>query len=108
MNEFRIWNVARSASEILATMNNCLLGVEPGLVTYYDFNDQSGTIAQDQSSNNNNGSLFNFSADPWVGEGPISCLSCESPRVMVTANIINSNVTDNQLSCSNTNITLDA
>lgn len=108
MNEFRIWNVARSAAQIAASMNNCLFGSESGLVTYYDFNDGTGTNAQDQSNNGNNGSLFNFPTNPWVDEGPISCASCESPRTMVTANVINTNIVDQQLSCVNNSFTLDA
>jgi hypothetical protein len=38
MDEFRIWNVARSEAEILAAKDNELSGSEPGLIAYYNFN----------------------------------------------------------------------
>lgn len=38
MDELRIWNVQRTASEIQANMNKCLTGSEPGLMVYYPFN----------------------------------------------------------------------
>lgn len=44
MDEVRIWNTARSQTEIVANMNSQLTGNEPGLVAYYDMNrDGQGT-----------------------------------------------------------------
>ena len=37
LDEVRIWNTVRTASEISDNMNECLEGDEPGLVLYYDF-----------------------------------------------------------------------
>ncbi len=54
LDEIRIWNVARSAKEIRATMNGPLTGKEPGLVAYWSFDD--GT-AKDLSPNRNDGKL---------------------------------------------------
>jgi hypothetical protein len=47
VDELRIWNVARSASDILASMNKGLVGNEAGLVGYWKFNESSGTTAMD-------------------------------------------------------------
>jgi hypothetical protein len=47
IDEFRIWNVARSASQILATKDKTLVGNETGLVGYWQFNESSGTTAAD-------------------------------------------------------------
>lgn len=47
IDEFRVWNVARSASEITGTMNKTLSGTEAGLVGYWQFNESSGTTAAD-------------------------------------------------------------
>ena len=47
IDEFRIWNVARTASEISATMHSSLTGNEAGLVGYWKFDDASGTMATD-------------------------------------------------------------
>lgn len=35
MDELRLWNVARTQSEIQAALNATLLGTEPGLIAYY-------------------------------------------------------------------------
>jgi len=47
IDEFRIWNVARSASEIASTMSHTLVGNEPGLTGYWKFDETSGTTVQD-------------------------------------------------------------
>jgi hypothetical protein len=50
IDEFRVWNVARSASDITATMHKTLLGNETGLVGYWKFNEESGTSAADSTT----------------------------------------------------------
>ena len=47
IDEFRIWNVARSAAEIMSTMNHTLTGNEAGLTGYWKFDETSGTTAAD-------------------------------------------------------------
>ena len=47
IDEFRVWNVARSQADIMATMGTTLVGNEPGLVAYWKFDDGSGTTAVD-------------------------------------------------------------
>jgi hypothetical protein len=47
IDEFRLWNVARSQDEIMAAMNRTLSGDEPGLVGYWKFDDGDGTTAKD-------------------------------------------------------------
>jgi len=47
IDEFRIWNVARSASEIMSTMSHTLAGTETGLTGYWKFDETSGTSAAD-------------------------------------------------------------
>jgi probable HAF family extracellular repeat protein len=49
LSELRVWNVALSASNILSTMNNPLIGTESGLVLYYRFNEDSGLTIHDSS-----------------------------------------------------------
>ena len=51
MDEVRVWNYARSGSEINSQMNNLLVGNEPGLVAYYRFNEATGTNATDRTTN---------------------------------------------------------
>ena len=47
IDEFRVWNVARSAAEIASTMGHTLVGNEPGLTGYWKFDDATGTTAAD-------------------------------------------------------------
>jgi probable HAF family extracellular repeat protein len=53
LSDLRVWNTALSASNILSTMNNPLIGNEPGLVLYYRFNEDSGLTIHDSTSNLN-------------------------------------------------------
>jgi len=47
IDEFRIWNVARTASQIASTMNTTLVGDEANLTGYWKFDETSGTTAAD-------------------------------------------------------------
>jgi hypothetical protein len=49
IDEFRIWNIVRSPSEIASTMFKKLTGTETGLVGYYKFDDSGATTATDSS-----------------------------------------------------------
>jgi hypothetical protein len=70
--EVRIWNVARTATEIQNSRNSALVGTETGLEVYYKMNG-TGTdnITSDDSSNGNTGSLFGYSLPgAWVSDHP--------------------------------------
>ena len=41
MDEFRVWNIARTGTEIQNNMNSALTGNESGLIAYYNFNDNT-------------------------------------------------------------------
>jgi len=47
IDEFRIWSVARTASQIASTMSTTLAGDEPNLTGYWKFDETSGTTAAD-------------------------------------------------------------
>ncbi len=47
MDEVRIWNTARTTSEIAGNMNNCLVGNESGLKTYFKFSENAGSTVSD-------------------------------------------------------------
>jgi hypothetical protein len=57
IDDCRLWNVARTQEEIKRDMNRELIGTEEGLVGYWKFNEGSGTIVQDSTSNNNDGTI---------------------------------------------------
>ena len=66
MDELRIWNVARTANQILSNLNN-ELSAQTGLVALYHFNqgfvganNTSILTALDESGNGNNGTLTSF------------------------------------------------
>jgi hypothetical protein len=63
IDEFRIWNIARTESEIQSTMNQSLTGNEPGLIGYWKFDEGQGTTTADATSNLNNGTI---SGAVWI------------------------------------------
>lgn len=52
ISDLRIWNTARTQSEIQNNMNRRLKGNEGGLITYYKLNEGSGSTAFDSVGNN--------------------------------------------------------
>jgi Concanavalin A-like lectin/glucanases superfamily/Peptide-N-glycosidase F, C terminal/Secretion system C-terminal sorting domain len=70
IDEVRIWDVARTASEIQANMKDELNGDEEGLVAYYKMNDGLGnTTVDDNSGNDNGGTLENIDISIAWGSG---------------------------------------
>jgi hypothetical protein len=63
IDEVRIWNIARTESEIQSTMNQSLNGNEPGLVGYWEFDEGTGSTTADLTSNGNDGTI---SGAIWV------------------------------------------
>ena len=69
IDELRIWNTARSATEINNKMCEELNGDETGLIGYYSFNQTIGTTLLDITSNNNHGTLTNMDDSDWITSG---------------------------------------
>ena len=62
LDEFRVWNVARTAAEIQAKLGGPLIGDEAGLRLYYKFDEGSGNLATNSATATGstfNGGLFN-------------------------------------------------
>lgn len=59
IDEVRVWNVIRTQSEILASMNTPVSPTSPGLVGYWPFDETSGNIAYDLAGTAQNGTLTN-------------------------------------------------
>ena len=87
IDEFRIWNDARSANEIQDYLHKSLLGNEPGLVAYYPFDQTSGTSSEDYSQNGLSSTLNSFSGTYWVNA------SDREPYKTVKAGSLNSSET---------------
>jgi hypothetical protein len=64
LDEVRIWNVARSQTDIQADMLQRLTGAEPGLVAYWRLDEGTGTTAYDATTNHFDGTLENGTG--WV------------------------------------------
>jgi len=82
IDDVRVWNVVRTASEIQQNKDNELAGNETGLVAYYNFNNgnPSGTNTgvtslEDSTPNNLDGTLQSFAlsgtTSNWVASGPM-------------------------------------
>lgn len=69
LDELRLWNVARTASEIQTYMAAELSGAEPGLVAYWTFNEGAGGTVADDSPSDNTATLIN--GPVWVAGGPL-------------------------------------
>ena len=89
----RLWNVARSASQVYAGINtyNKALTSTSGLVGYWKLNQNSGTIVNDSSGNNNNGTLVNFTLsgssnwdNSFIGETTIIPLTIGTTTITAT------------------------
>ncbi|MBF0452788.1 MAG: tandem-95 repeat protein, partial [Candidatus Magnetomorum sp.] len=72
IDEFRIWSVPRTQTQIRDNMCKRLNGNETGLSAYYRFDHSTGTTLLDMSPNNNNGTMSNMDSSQWIpSEAPI-------------------------------------
>lgn len=62
IDELRVWNYGRWASQITNGMNPCYPIDTSGLVAWYKFDEGSGTMLNDLTNHNNNGTLVNMDA----------------------------------------------
>ena len=70
LDDFRVWNTARSSNQIAANYNHTLAGNEPGLLLYYRFDAAGGTVATNSATATGpgyNGTLAN--APTWTNSG---------------------------------------
>ena len=59
VDEFRIWNVARTQTEIQSDMNGSLAGNESGLIGYWRMDEPSGTTLIDATGSGKAGTILN-------------------------------------------------
>lgn len=95
IDEARIWNIARTSTEILNNYNNELVGNETGLIAYYDFNQGDPctdntiiTTLNDKTSNGNNGTLKNFSLQASATNPCTSNWNGDNPSSLSNTNVI--------------------
>ena len=66
VDEIRLWNDARTATEIADNMELELNGDEDDLIAYYKMSNGSGLTLTDNSSNSYTGTLTNMDNSAWV------------------------------------------
>lgn len=67
IDDVRIWNVAKTSAEILASFTTELTGSESGLLAYWPMNEGTGTSVGDITSGANNAVMLNMDANTdWV------------------------------------------
>ena len=110
VDEFRLWNSARTQTQIASTMNSEFICPPTGLVAYYKFNqglafanNSTVTSATDFSGNNYTASLNNFTlagnTSNWVAPG----------ATLTPASLISVSATPSSTSiCPGQNLTLSA
>lgn len=82
IDEFRIWDHARTTEQIQQNMYKKLLGNETGLYVYYRFDEGSGTGLIDSTSNAWNGTIYGAT---WV-PGEVDLTESELPgEVLLSA-----------------------
>ncbi|HHB91616.1 MAG TPA: hypothetical protein ENK59_00195, partial [Thioploca sp.] len=60
LDEVKIWNTVRSPTEIQTFYTTTITGTEANLIGYWNFEEGSGTMTSDISSNGNDGTLINM------------------------------------------------
>ena len=97
IDEVRLWNIERTQNQISAKKDTVLEGNESGLTAYYNFQENSGSTANDsQLQSNNDGSIQN-GAD-WT-TGPALSKMNNNSYVNVTINL--SSYPNNKLLANN-------
>ncbi|MCX6292530.1 MAG: T9SS type A sorting domain-containing protein [Bacteroidetes bacterium] len=97
IKEVRLWDVARTQSDILSNMNTVVSYSSPGLVSYWRCNEGSGLMVTDYTLGNN-GTFGSFSSNPsWA----IACPTCTLPTATITAG-------GSTTFCSGSSVTLNA
>jgi len=103
IDEVRLWNVERTASQIAVKKDTVLAGNESGLTAYYNFQENTGNTANDtQTQSNNDGSIQN--GPSWSG-GPTLSKMGNAAFNNTTINL--SSYSNNQL-LANNNLTISA
>jgi hypothetical protein len=104
IDEVRVWNIARTQPEIEMYMDRELQRTEPGLVGYWSFNEGSGPITYDITSNNNDGYLngdvlwvkSNAPLSNWIIADPQSgiCYVDSTINILISVNAVDLDLGD--------------
>lgn len=84
--EIRIWNVARTDTEIAENYNQRIKGSEPGLFLYYNFDNFDQTITNVANPGVNNGSLEPIAN--WIDVHDYEVLSAAPTSLKISGNTV--------------------
>lgn len=93
MDEIKIWDIARTQSQIVAGMNSSTPANSPNLQFYVTADNASGTAVNDLSANAANGTLLNGTTWEVPSSSPVSAGNSYVWSSGATTNTINVNVT---------------
>lgn len=88
LDEVRIWNYARTQTEIVGTINTKIPGPQTGLLGRWGLDEASGSAVNDSSGNGANGSIIGTGYS-WVPGSPFNAtvnLSPEMPTLVGPSN----------------------
>ncbi|MBL7937545.1 MAG: T9SS type A sorting domain-containing protein [Bacteroidia bacterium] len=89
IDEVRIWNTARTQTEIAGNMNNCLAGNESGLINYFKIYENAGSTVTDLVTKSV-GTMSGMDPNTDWGTGNVDCggTTCDFEMTnLVTINI---------------------
>ncbi|MCB9335507.1 MAG: lamin tail domain-containing protein [Flavobacteriales bacterium] len=83
IDNFRLWNDARTSTEISGNYQSCVSTSDPNLITLYDFEEGTGTTTSDLATTDGsqNGTLIG--SPQWSLEG----FSCKTTQAMLAGDI---------------------
>ena len=93
IDEVSLFNYALDQNEILEYADRALSGLEPGLISYFNFNEGIGNTLNDIVSNENDGTIIGAT---WVSGAPINAPEFPDPEMLA----INVEISGNNVSFS--------
>jgi len=110
IDDVRIWNFARNASQIFADMNRQLAGSETGLIAYWQFNEGAGQVAADKTTNANNWRLGNstgsdFNDPAWLTSTALIGPAPSTPAPSISSFAPTSGIADTVVTITGVNFT---
>lgn len=88
IGDIRLWNVARTASQIANNRGIELFGTEEGLVSYWKCDDATGGVATDSTSNSNNGTITGATVETFQVTATAGNLGAEETIYTTTSPVI--------------------
>jgi hypothetical protein len=108
MDEIKVWNVARTPTQVAADMNSYVSGSTPGLAYYWNFEDGTGNAtAQNVAGSVNSATLTNMNVSTnWDSRPRIGCTITLPQTYPVNVNPIPTLSVNSSAICSGSSFTI--